>query len=174
MTLRTSSATRRNVVSRSSVVFTTSATSSRRGSTSEARSICEAVVFTSSIIAAGELVIENRKRGFVKLQITNYQSQIFEHADIRKVSVALRIVQAVADHVGIGNGEADVVRLNRLLAARRLVQQGRNAQRPWLMRLHQLRNVVQRQPGIEDVFDQNRVAVRQRLIHVFGQTDFAQ
>src|ERR1019366_4931328 len=42
------------------------------------------------------------------------------------------------------------------------------------MRLHHLQNVVQRQPGVEDVFDQNYVSVGQRLIHVFGQTDFAQ
>src|SRR5260370_41135893 len=42
------------------------------------------------------------------------------------------------------------------------------------MPLHQPRNVVQGQSGIEDVFDENYVAIRQRLIQVFGQTDFAQ
>src|ERR1019366_3306412 len=104
MTLRTSSATRCSVVSRSSVVFTTSATSSRRGSTSEARSVCAAVVFTSFILAADKFAIENRRCKFLQLQITNYQLQILQYADIRKIAVAFGIVQAVADHVGIGNG----------------------------------------------------------------------
>src|SRR6266496_3006305 len=52
MTLRTNSATRRSVVSRSSVVLTTSATSSRRGSTPEGRGIGVAVICTVFIIAA--------------------------------------------------------------------------------------------------------------------------
>src|SRR4030081_3621310 len=121
MTLRTSSVTRFSVVSKSSVVFTTSATSSRRGSTSEARSVCEAVVFTSFIIAAdgsgsstASFVICNLK---IKRPgtITNCPLQIFQHADIRKIPIPFRIVQAVADHVGVGNREADILRLDRLL-----------------------------------------------------------
>jgi len=32
----------------------------------------------------------------------------------------------------------------------------------------QLGNVVQGEPGVEDVFDQKYVSVRQRLIQVFG------
>src|SRR5579883_94261 len=44
MTLRTSSATRRSVVSRSSVVFTTSATSSNSGSTLVCKSVDRAVM----------------------------------------------------------------------------------------------------------------------------------
>src|SRR5713101_4347817 len=139
MTLRTSSATRFSVVSRSSVVFTTSATSSRRGSTSEARPVCEAVIFTSYIIAADwrgastasfcnwQFVIGNLKiesGGPPQLRITICQLQILnvlQYTDIRKIAVALRIVQAVTNHVGIGNCEADVLRLDRLFAARRLV-----------------------------------------------------
>src|ERR1700675_440693 len=100
MTLRTSSATRFSVVSKSSVVFTTSATSSRRGSTSEARSVCEAVVFTTFIIAAdgsgsstGSFVVGNFKINNAgsynhKLQIL----KVFQHADIRKIAVSFRII----------------------------------------------------------------------------------
>src|ERR1700738_2145275 len=98
MTLRTSSATRLSVVSRSSVVFTTSATSSRRGSTSEERSVSEAVIFTSYIIAADgngsstgstcnwRFVIGNLKLGDAGFY--TYQAKllkVFQHADIRKV-----------------------------------------------------------------------------------------
>src|ERR1700687_3969285 len=144
MTLRTSSATRRSVVSRSSVVLTTSATSSRRGSTSERRPVGEAVVFTGFIISGGRSGSSHAHLQFVigNLRIEdsrfhNYQLQIFQHADIRKVAVFFRVVQAIADDVSIGNGEADVVRLDRLPAARSLVQQGGNAQRPGLMRLDQ-------------------------------------
>src|SRR4029077_17938942 len=93
MTLRTSSATRFSVVSRSSVVFTTSATSSRRGSTSEARSVCEAVIFTSYIIAAdgsgssrGSIcnwvfVIGYFKLPYAVLTITNYNLAIKNFKD---------------------------------------------------------------------------------------------
>src|ERR1700689_5230269 len=52
MTLRTSSATRRSVVSRSRVVLTTSATSRRSGSTSDGRRLDVAVLFTALILAA--------------------------------------------------------------------------------------------------------------------------
>src|ERR1700685_2537304 len=42
------------------------------------------------------------------------------------------------------------------------------------MSLHQPRNVVERQPSIEDVFNQNHVAIGERLVEVFGQSDFAE
>src|ERR1700690_592063 len=122
MTLRTSSATRRNVVSRSSVVLTTSATSSRRGSTWEACKVGAAVVFTGFILVHLQFAICNwqwkiESAREAKLRPVNSPLQIFQHANIRNVAIALGIVQAVADHVGIGNGEADVVRLDRLYAA---------------------------------------------------------
>src|SRR5713101_2738629 len=52
MTLRTSSATRRNVVSRSSVVLTTSATSNRKGSTWVGAIVCAGPELTTFILAA--------------------------------------------------------------------------------------------------------------------------
>src|SRR5207248_410632 len=65
MTLRTSSATRRRVVSRSSVVLTTSATSSSRGSIRDSVSSWTAAISTTLIISvrAGEAVVGRGNRG---------------------------------------------------------------------------------------------------------------
>ncbi len=54
-------------------------------------------------------------------------SEILDYANIRKIAIALRVVQAVADHVGSGNGKADVMRLDRLLPAGWLIEQSGDA-----------------------------------------------
>ena len=55
------------------------------------------------------------------------QLQIVKHANIRKIAVALRVVEAITDDVSVWDCEPNVLGLNRLLAARRLIQQCRNA-----------------------------------------------
>src|ERR1022692_644910 len=158
MTSRTSSATRRSVVSRSSVVLTTSATLRRRRSPSLARSIWEVVVaFTGFIITADSSGDSkrtglgtsarasrprNRRQGTgcrVEAQmIASFDTRlrVLDHADIRQIAVFFGIVQTVANNVSIGDREADVLRFYRLLTARRFVEQSGNAQGSWLMRLY--------------------------------------
>ena len=50
-------------------------------------------------------------------------------ANIRKIAVLFRVIQAVADDEFVRNAEADVVCLDRLLSARRLVEQRGDAER---------------------------------------------
>ena len=62
-------------------------------------------------------------------QSPTLELQILEHADIREIAIAFRVVEAIADDIGIGNREADILSFDRLFAPRRLVEQRRDAQR---------------------------------------------
>src|SRR5262249_9113362 len=101
MTLRTSSATRRRVVSRSSVVLTTSATSSRNGSTCAGVLSCGELGLTGIMIAAVQ-----RHVGASYQKARNCcrgELGVLDYTDVRQVAVALRIVQSVPNHIGIGD-----------------------------------------------------------------------
>src|SRR5712671_5754609 len=130
MTLRTNSATRRRVVSRSSVVLTTSATSSSRGSTWVGVISWAGLELTDFILAAA-LPAALRSRewlGEVRNAIHwRRRSGILDYANIGQVSIAFGIVQSISDDVSVRDGKPDIVRLDRLLAPRRLVEQCSNA-----------------------------------------------
>ena len=53
-----------------------------------------------------------------------------EDADVGQIAVFLGVVQTIAHHKGIGDGEAGVVDLNGLYPAVGLVQQGAQADAP--------------------------------------------
>src|SRR5215831_1769014 len=111
MTLRTISATRRTVVSRSSDVAKASATSSSKDST-------------------------GKRSGFDRtepIEVTSYDNsrvsgsrclKLFagNDADVGEIAVFLGIVEAVADHEFIGDLEADVVAFEGELAPGRFVE----------------------------------------------------
>src|SRR2546423_2431543 len=144
MTLRTNSATRRRVVSRSRVVLTTSATSSRKGSTWVGAISWAGLELTAFILAAASGPRCTRREGSTAgVAVHGSPSGILDHANIRQVSIALRIIEAIAHHIGIGDRETYVVRLDGHLAPRWLVEQGCNPQRFWLVRQQQFLDVVE-------------------------------
>ena len=82
--------------------------------------------------------------------------------DVRQISVLLGVVQAVAHDEPILDLEADVVHLDVDLPPRRLAEQARRPQRRGTARAQYLLQVGQRQPGIDDVLDDDDVAPLER------------
>src|ERR1700722_15383539 len=133
MTLRTTSATRRRVVSRSSEVASTSATSSSKGSICKCCAGLERTDPIVSMIAAGFRETESTpvRSGFCRLLGVRQCCAAFlsttllprHYADIGQGAVALRVIQPIADHQFIGDLEADVIALKWKLAPRGLIQQ---------------------------------------------------
>src|SRR5579863_9835271 len=114
MTLRTTSATRRTVVSRSSDVASTSATSSRSDSTGS----FPGFVRTEPIV----FMITAPRSGTLKGPPDQPQpGTLFtrHHTNVGEIAILLRVIQTVAYHKLVGNLEAHVVALQRQLAPRR-------------------------------------------------------
>src|SRR5579863_357012 len=127
MTLRTTSATRRTVVSRSSDVARTSATSSRSDSTGRRSGLerTEPIPVNdssrSSRISAGSKIPTSRKRTrdpSPSLRAGSALLGLFSghDANVGEVAVFFRVVKAVADYEFVGNFEAHVIALERKLA----------------------------------------------------------
>src|SRR5438270_4908125 len=133
MTRRTTSATRVSVVSKSSEVANTSATSSSRSSTGR-RFGLETTEFTLVMIAAGLSTICNRKSrrrersGILK---RTHARRLFSwyNADVSQISILLRVIQAIADHKFVGNLESDVITFEWQFSTGGLTQQSGNFQR---------------------------------------------
>ena len=70
------------------------------------------------------------------------------------------------------DGEADVVNGDINLPARRLAQQARRAQRPRVAGAQDLLQVGERQPGVDDVLDDQHVLAVERRVQVLQQPDF--
>src|ERR1700730_10007864 len=124
MTLRTNSATRRSVVSKSSVVFTTSATSSRRGSTLDSISVWEAGICTllNHTSHSGGLRVGAVPRIY-EGSLTAKQIELpWNDADVGQVAISFRMIEAVTNHKFVRNAEAHIIGVNRLFSARRLVE----------------------------------------------------
>src|SRR5581483_9571147 len=181
MTLRTNSATRFRVVSRSKVVFTTSATSSSSGSTLGNPawvSVADIAAYDNSRFGSyplsarcyREVTWNQTATAFPCQQGRDGRSLARDDADIGQVAIALRIVQAVTHNELIGNFETDVIGLDGLLAPRRLVQQGGYFERAQLPRAKNVLEIGKSQAGVENVLHQNDILIAQRLINVFGQT----
>src|SRR5260221_13131262 len=131
MTLRTTSATRRTVVSRSSDVASTSATSSNSDSTGK-RSGLERTELIVCMIAAAFPVPSSVGCSLRTVLLSRHD------ANVGQVAVLLRVVQAVADHEFVGDLEPNIIAFDRKLAARRLVEQRRDLQGSWLRRPQKL------------------------------------
>src|SRR5581483_8055191 len=113
MTFRTSSATRRKVVSRSSVVLTTSATSSSNGSTAD--TFPTWVWETPTVLMIS--VSRNRTadagcRGLFP----------WNDANVGQIPVPFRVIKTVADNKFVGDFEAHIIAFNRLFSAGRFIK----------------------------------------------------
>src|SRR5678815_2886167 len=126
MTRRTSSATRRNVVSRSSVVLTTSATSKSRGSTLEVSSDLVSAVATNELSYQPQDSLQQSREEAE--QQSAWQSGLAarllrKNAHVRQVTVTLGVIKPVADHKFVGDREPYIVCRYWLLATGRLIKQ---------------------------------------------------
>src|ERR1035437_7173309 len=140
MTLPTTSATRRTVVSRSSDVANTSATSSSSDSTGN-RSGLESTepirsYDSSRVPRSSWLAGSAGSKGVSSTQLGATRAALFSryNANVCQIAVLLRVIQSVAHHKSIGNLEPDIVALQRKLAPRRLVEQRRDLQGSRLVR----------------------------------------
>jgi hypothetical protein len=94
--------------------------------------------------------------------------------DVREVAVALVQVEAVADEELVGNGEADVAHREVLdEAAIRAVEQGDGRHRARVAEQQRLAQVVHRQPGVDDVLDDQDVAAVDAGVEILEQPDSA-
>src|SRR5579863_97420 len=157
MTLRTTSATRRTVVSRSSEVASTSATSSSSDSTGK----------RSDFVRTEPIVVYDSSRVFSACREAPLVP-LFpgHHTNIGQVAIFLGVVEAVADHKFVGNLEPDVVALERQFAPRWFVEQSGHLQRPGLTCLQHLFQVRHRQTGIQNVLYKDYVLVLECLINI--------
>src|SRR6202050_2986676 len=94
-------------------------------------------------------------------------------ANVRKGAVLFRVVQSVSDHELIGNAEPNIVGLDGLFSARWLVEQCGNTQVLRSMAQHNSLQIIERETSVQNVFDEDDVAILHRLIHVLGQLHFA-
>src|SRR5580658_9506121 len=141
MTLRTTSATRRTVVSRSSDVASTSATSSSSDSTGKRSDLESTEPIVRMIAAAFPCYAEAiaARKGVSILGALLFFRQLFSgelfsryYANVGQVAILLRVVEPETNHKLVGNLKSDVISFQRKLAPRRLVEQRRNFQRPRL------------------------------------------
>src|SRR4051795_5534380 len=89
-----------------------------------------------------------------------------QRGDVRQVSVALGHVEAVADRELVRDLEAHVARRQLDLAALGLGQQRADLQRGRLARAEVAQQVLQGQPRVDDVLDDQHVASRDRAVEV--------
>src|SRR4051812_13549878 len=82
----------------------------------------------------------------------------------RRIAKAPGVAQAVPDHELIGDFEADVVCLERFDAARRLIQERNPLECLRASAQQEPIKIVQGQPGIENVFDQQYTAPFDRFV----------
>src|SRR6476646_10705837 len=84
----------------------------------------------------------------------------------RQIAVALVVVQPVPDDEAVGYLEADVAGRQLDLAARGLGQQCADLQRARVARAEVAHQILQRQPGIDNVLDDQDVAAFDRGVEV--------
>src|SRR3954462_9716736 len=83
-------------------------------------------------------------------------------ADVRKLSVALRVIKSVPDHELVLDREADVLDLHVDFPARRLAQQAGGAQVRRRAGTQDVLEIGERQAGVHDVLDDHNVAAFDR------------
>jgi len=94
-------------------------------------------------------------------------------ADVRQISVALGVVHAVTDDEEVGNGEADIIRVDFLNAAGGLVKQRGNAQGFGVLLHEELAQIGEREAGVEDVFDDQDILAFDGLVVILDELDGA-
>src|ERR1700689_5273157 len=124
MTFRTTSATRRRVVSRSSDVANPSATSSSKDSAGK-RSGLETTEPIARMIAAAFPGAGSRQGNADKKACDEaVRPNLFSgnHANVGQIAILFGVIQPIADDKFIRNLEADVITFQRELAPRGLVE----------------------------------------------------
>src|SRR3954449_2785907 len=86
--------------------------------------------------------------------------------DVRQVAIALGDVEAVADHEPVGNREPDVLQIGIAALQTFLHQQGAHVQRRRVARNEVLAQVREREAGVDDVLDDEHVAVGEVEVEV--------
>jgi excinuclease ABC subunit B len=123
--------------------------------------------------AVGRIVASGRRRGVVRAPNRGNGLRApwrlrplrrvlvlgLEHPDARQVAVAFREIEPVAHDEGVGNGEADEVGLERHLAPPALVEQHAHLDAGGILLADQVHDERQGLAGVEDVVDQEDVAV---------------
>src|SRR5882672_5075071 len=97
----------------------------------------------------------------------------FQYSDMRKVAVLFGVIEAVADHEAILDREADVFDLHVDLTARRLAQEARGSERPRPAGAENVLQIREREPGVDDILDDDHVLAIERRIEILEQADFA-
>src|SRR5579862_4856329 len=175
MTLRTTSATRLTVVSKSSEVANTSATSRRSDSTGKRSGLEMAEPIAKYDSSRGpQFLIGQQQRGCGGGPRCAC-SKLFSgnNANVGEIAIFLGIVKPVADDKFVWDFEADVVSFQRKLSPRGLIEQRGNLQRARLVRHQQLLKNSQREAGVENIFDHDHVFIFHGLVDVLGQLYFA-
>src|ERR1700678_2977437 len=130
MTVRTTSAMRRRVVSRSSEVARTSDISSNKGSTAN----CFPELFRTDPMVRSMIAAAIEVPGAPRCEYSPGSLLPRDNTNVGQIAIAFGIVKSVADDKFVGNGEAHIVALQRQFPARRLIQQRSDFQRLGLMR----------------------------------------
>src|SRR6478672_422093 len=180
MTLRTTSATRRSVVSRSKDVASTSATSSNSDSagdgsgleTTELMLVMIAVSF-SCPVDTGAMLLGKQSTKARSGRGTRACLLSRDYTNVWQIAVFFGVIEAVADHKFVRNLKSDVIAFQGKLAARRFIQQGSDLQAARLPGHEQLFQVRHGQTGVENILDENDVPVFHALIDIFGELDFS-
>ena len=94
-----------------------------------------------------------------------------QDADVAEVAIALRKIQAVADHEFVGDLKTDVVRPDLLDPRRSFTQQRSHVQRAWIALQKNPLKIGQGAAGIQDVFDEDRVQAFDAVVQILGQPD---
>ena len=81
-----------------------------------------------------------------------------QDADVRQVAVVVGVVEAVADDKFVGDLEAAHVGLVALRVPCRLVEEGDGRDGRGIARAEELAQVLHREAGVDDVFDDDDVA----------------
>src|SRR5438093_12574420 len=98
---------------------------------------------------------------------------VSEQSNVREVAILFGVVETVADDEAVFDGEADVFDLDVDLAPRRLAQEARGAERLRVAAAQNVLEIMQRQAGVDDVFDDDDVAPFERVVEVLEQPHLA-
>src|SRR5690242_2291350 len=98
------------------------------------------------------------RRGRTPAAVNEWCAASAEDGDMPEVPILFRVVEPVADDELVLDVEPDVLDRHLDAAPRRLAQKARGAKRARTARLEDVLQIGERQPGVDDVFDDDDVA----------------
>ena len=96
-----------------------------------------------------------------------------QNANVGEIAVVICVIEAVADDEFVGDLEAAHVGLVALRVPRRLVEEGDGRDGRGIARAEELAQVLHREAGVDDVFDDDDVAAGDVVVEVLDETDDA-